>query len=68
MSKDLPADNTFGIAFNTDAAKATGMLKGVFVTLKEDVMAPEDTVHINLCEHPLYPQLVKYVKNNPPRG
>lgn len=67
MSRDLPADNTFGISFDTAAAKSTGMLKGVFITIREDVLAPEESVYVNLCEHPLYAKLAQYVKNNPPQ-
>jgi hypothetical protein len=67
LMADLPADHTFGISFDTDAVKKTGILKGVFVTLKEGTLAPEESVHINLCEHPLYPALARYVKANPPR-
>lgn len=67
MSANLPADNTFGISFDTAAVQKTGILKAVMVTLKEDTLAPEESVHVNLCEHPLYPKLVQYVKSNPPR-
>lgn len=61
---NLPPDNTFGISFTTDAVKTTGILKFVSVTLKEDTMDQDDTVHVNLCEHPLYPKLRQYVLSN----
>ena len=63
----LPADHTFGISFDTGAVRKTGILKVVQVQLKEATLAPEETVYVNLCEHPLYPQLAKYVAANPPR-
>lgn len=63
----LPADNTFCIAFDTSAVEATGILKAVQVTLQLTTMADDDEAFVNLCEHPLYPQLAKYVAANPPR-
>jgi hypothetical protein len=64
---DLPADNTFGISFDTNTVRKTGILKVVQVKLEEATLAPEETVHVNLSEHPLYPALVRYVLANPPR-
>ena len=64
---NLPEDHTFGIQFDTAAVRKTGILKAVLVTLKEGTLAPEESVFVNLCEHPLYPALVKYVKANPAR-
>jgi hypothetical protein len=61
---DLPKDNTFAISFDTAAMKKTGIIKCVKVTLSEDTMDAEDRVHINLVDHPLYPQLEQYVKSN----
>lgn len=64
---DLPADHTFGISFDTASVRKTGILKVVQVTLAEATLAPEESVHVNLCEHPLYPKLVEYVRANPSR-
>jgi hypothetical protein len=61
---ELPLDNSFGISFDTSAIKTTGILKFVSVTLKEDTMDTNDSVYVNLCDHPLYPQLEQYVKSN----
>lgn len=64
---NLPKDNTFAISFDTKKDAKVGTIRTVTVTLKEDVMAMDDIAYVNLCEHPLYPALVKYVKANPAR-
>jgi hypothetical protein len=64
---NLPADHTFGISFDTASVRKTGILKVVQVRIEEATLAPEESVHVNLCEHPLYPKLVEYVRANPPR-
>lgn len=60
----LPKDNAFGIDFSTSPVKSTGLLTYVKVTLELATLAPTERVFINLCEHPLYPQLVNYVRIN----
>ena len=67
LKPDLPADHTFSIAFDTLKFESQNMMSVVTVTLKEDVMGMDETVHVNLCEHPLYPQLERYVRANPAR-
>lgn len=67
QTPDLPADHTFGISFDTASARKTGILKMVQVKIEEATLAPEESVCVNLCEHPLYPKLVEYVRANPPR-
>jgi hypothetical protein len=64
IGPQLPLDNTFGISFDTDAVKATGIIKFVKVTICEDTLDSDDSVFVNLCEHPLYPKLEQYVKSN----
>lgn len=65
---DLPADHTFGISFDTTSTHKTGILKMVQVKIEEATLAPEESVYVNLCDHPLYPKLVEYVRANPPRA
>lgn len=50
------------IAFDT---LPDGYLKGVKVTIEEDVLDAMDTVRIDLANDPLYKKLKTYVKNNP---
>ena len=62
-SNKLPPTNEFHIEFNS--AGKSGYLKGVKITIEEDVIDPDATYRIDLADHPLYKSLQKYVKANP---
>ena len=55
--------NVFYIAFNTK--DSAGYIKAVKVTIEEDILDEMDTVRVDLVDHPLYPELQRYVKHNP---
>lgn len=65
---NLPPDGTFGIEFDTKNLEGAGAIKYVKVTLSHDVLMPDESVFVNLCEHPLYPALEKYVRANMTRN
>jgi len=55
---------TYYIAFNT--LEMPGKLVAVSVQLSTEIIADlTRLLPINLCEHPLYPELARYVKDNP---
>ena len=58
-----PPSNEFHIEFNS--AGNSGYMKGVKVTLEEDVIDLEGLYRIDLADHPLYKALQKYVLANP---
>ncbi len=61
--------NQFEIAFDTK--KYPGSIEAVQVHLQNVVMNKNDVANLALCEHPLYPQLQEYCRNNsyrPPCG
>lgn len=54
------------IAFDTQEMAPN--IRAVTVELKHEVVTDDHApMSVNLCEHPLYPQLCKYVKSNPHR-
>ena len=55
--------DTFAIAFDTK--KYPGFIETVRVIIFHDLMDESDTVRINLCDHPLYKDLQRYVLANP---
>jgi hypothetical protein len=56
--------DVYYIDFDTKAVP--GKLKAVKVQIGEEVLEANDTpLAINLCEHPLYAQLERYVRENP---
>lgn len=61
-TKDVPSTNTFSIEFNTGKA---GYIDTVNVTIERGVMDAADTARVDLADHPLYPSLQSYVRNNP---
>ena len=63
MSKKLAPCDTFHIDFNT--IDMPGRVTGVAVTLKREFIAMDQTVQIDLRDHPLYPALAAYVAANP---
>lgn len=64
----LEPTNVFCVAFDTQKLK--GYIETVKVTIENDVMDSMDTARVDLCDHPLYPQLERYVLENPsaPKG
>jgi hypothetical protein len=62
----LEPTNVFQIAFDTQSLK--GYIKTVQVTIQNEVMDSMDTARVDLCDHPLYPDLERYVRENPSRG
>lgn len=52
---------------NFDTKTMPGTVVATVVTLTKWVMRGKDTARLDLCEHPLYPHLVQYVKSNPYR-
>lgn len=64
MSTDkLEPTNVFHIAFDTK--NSAGYIKAVKVTIEEDVIDLDETVRIDLADHPLFRSLQNYVKSNP---
>lgn len=59
-----PTD-VFCVAFNTK--EMPGLIVATQVTLSTKIMRPTDVdgVRIDLRDHPLYPALAEYVRNNP---
>lgn len=53
----------YSISFNTE--DSPGRIRAVWVELGHWWMRGTDTAHLNLCQHPLYPQLERYVHANP---
>lgn len=64
----LPKDDAFGISFNTKTVGKSGLMTYTKVILKTDVIGMDEGAYVNLCEHPLYPELVAYVEANPIRS
>lgn len=57
-------NNKFYIEFDTKEFEP--FLKAVSVTLSVELIRDLDKqLSINLCDHPLYPALVRYVQHNP---
>lgn len=56
----------YHISFNTK--ELPGRIKAVSVTLDNEIIKDMGKrMSIDLCNHPLYPALVRYVKANPAR-
>ncbi|WP_421793978.1 hypothetical protein [Hydrocarboniphaga effusa] len=62
MPKPLPPAKEYFIAFNTTPA---GYLKGVKVTIEEEVVELDESVRVDLADHPLYRHLQSYIRSNP---
>jgi hypothetical protein len=60
--KGLP----YGISFET--REMPGKIKAITVALDTVIMKETDSIRVDLCDHPLYPNLVKYVEANPIGG
>lgn len=56
----------YAIEFNTK--EIPGRIVCTVVTLTTEIGGPADSWRVDLCDHPLYPRLVDYVKANPPGG
>lgn len=51
-----------------DTKEMPGRIVGVKVTLDNQILTDmKREVRIDLCDHPLYPKLVRYVQSNPPK-
>lgn len=57
----LPATNEFFVCFDTVGT----YLKGVKVTVQEEVLDATESARIDLADHPLYKKLQAYVLANP---
>lgn len=66
MPKQLVPTDTFCVSFNT--RETPGKIRCVQVTLRHQYIGPDDSVRLDLCDHPLYPELVAYCLSNPPGG
>lgn len=53
----------YSIAFNT--TEFPGRVRAVWVELGHWFMKPKDVAHVDLRDHPLYPELEGYVLANP---
>lgn len=62
-NQGLPPTNTFFVEF--DSKNSAGYIKGVKVTIEADILHIDESVRIDLADHPLYPALQRYVVNNP---
>lgn len=54
----------YAIEFNTK--EIPGRIVATIVTLSTEVTGQDGKWRVDLCDHPLYPRLVDYVKANPP--
>lgn len=63
-AKPLPPSNEFHISFDT--RHSAGYIKSVKIVITEDIVDLDETVRIDLRDHPLYPALHKYCRDNPP--
>lgn len=57
-------EQKFSIAFQTTTI---GVLQSVDVTLGVGTLDDTETANVALSDHPLYGELWRYCKNNPPR-
>lgn len=53
----------YSISFDTN--EAPGRVRAVWVELGHWFMRDKDVARVDLCDHPLYPQLERYVLANP---
>lgn len=58
-----PPTNVFCIQFSTK--DSAGYIKAVKVTIEHEIVDLDETVRIDLADHPLYGALQQYVKANP---
>lgn len=59
----LEPTNIFQVSFDTK--KLHGYISTVQVTLENGVMDAMDSARVDLCDHPLYKDLERYVLENP---
>lgn len=62
-----PPGTQYMIEATTKEVAETGLLRMTVVTLGHEVLAMDESTRVDLCDHPLYPQLERYVRNNPSR-
>lgn len=67
MSTPKPTlnDKVFHVAFDTKSQ--AGYLKSVKITIENDIIDLDETVRIDLVDHPLYKDLYRYCLANKPR-
>lgn len=53
----------YSISFDT--LEFPGRVRAVWVELGHWFMKPKDVAHVDLADHPLYPELERYVLANP---
>ena len=63
MTNAPPPTNEFHIAFERSAK--SGYVTTVKVTIEQGTMDVDESVRIDLADHPLYLQLQQYVRSNP---
>ena len=63
---DEKQPDTFHVSFDTKTNP--GFVRSVKITITEDLLMSDESVRIDLANHPLYPKLEKYVRDNPSRG
>lgn len=61
-----PRGQQYTIAATTKGVEKSGHIRITVVTLGHDVADMQDTMRIDLCDHPLYRELHAYVLANPP--
>ena len=53
------------IAATTKEVATTGHIRATVVTLGHEVLAMDESIRVDLADHPLYKELQQYVKANP---
>lgn len=53
-------------AVDLDTRSVPGRIECVTVALDKVLIGPNDTIRVDLRDHPLYPKLAEYVRLNPP--
>lgn len=54
----------YGISFNTSAVKKTRHITYIGIQIVEDTMDMQDTIRVDLIDHPQYKVLEQYVLSN----
>ena len=66
--KNLAPTDTFHIAFDTKTMPSKIIVTTVKLTREiVDKSCLQQAFRVDLCDHPLYPQLARYVAENPVR-
>jgi hypothetical protein len=62
--QQLPPCKEFYVSINTKKDAVVGVIRGVKITIEEDIIGLDEEVRIDLADHPLYPHLQQYVLAN----